>query len=243
MVGRRFGFCSHNDATLPRIGCSLVQSPVLIQLQTPRSTGELQMRARFATRTLTLIALHGSVNAGPLQACAQVAARVDGAVRPLFTSLAISQPDATQLSAQFRACLNSRNICSVVYNAGKEALVTGDVTADLPVQYVPEQGKASVILLVRSIPRVRNDSNQYCLVSEKPNGATAVQQWDVYGWVITPNASETLPLQRQVLDYKALSDSRSLRGLAAALWFFAERMSGQPPRQANEKEKEKEFLR
>jgi hypothetical protein len=196
------------------------------------------MRARFAIRTFTLIALHGSVNAGPLQACAQVSALVDGAVRPLFANLADSQADATQFSAQFRACLSSRNICSVVYNAryGKEALVTGDVTADLPVQYESEQGKASVILLVRSIPRVHNDSNQYCLVSEKLNGATAAQQWDVYGWVIAPNASETLPLQRQILDYKALSDPRSLRGLAAALWFFAERMSGQPPRQEKEKE-------
>jgi hypothetical protein len=83
--------------------------------------------------------------------------------------------------------------------------------------------------MARSIPRVRNDSNQYCLVSEKFTATTSEQQWDVYGWVIAPNASETLPLQRQVLDYKALSDPRSLRGLAAALWFFAERMSGQPP--------------
>jgi hypothetical protein len=92
-----------------------------------------------------------------------------------------------------------------------------------------EQGTSSVIFLVRSIPRVRNDSNKYCLVSEQFSGATSVQQWDVYGWVIAPNASEVLPLQRQVLDYKAVSDPRSLRGLAAALWFFAERMSGQPP--------------
>jgi hypothetical protein len=91
------------------------------------------------------------------------------------------------------------------------------------------QGKSSVIFLVRSIPRVRNDSNQYCLVSEKFGGATSAQQWDVYGWVIAPNASEVLPLEKQVLDYKAVSDPGSLRALAAALWFFAERMSGQPP--------------
>ena len=190
------------------------------------------MRIPLAIRTVTLIALHGTVNAGPLQACARVSALVDGAVRPLFANLAGSQPDATQLSAQFQACLSSRNICSVVYNAryGKGALIVGDVTADLPVQYASEQGKASVILLVRSIPRVRNDSNQYCLVSERLSGATSVQQWDVYGWVIAPNAGEALPLQRQVLDYKAMSDPRSLRGLAAALWFFAERMSGQPLR-------------
>jgi hypothetical protein len=40
-------------------------------------------------------------------------------------------------------------------------------TADLPAQYLSEQGESSVIFLVRSMPRVRNDSNQYCLVSEK----------------------------------------------------------------------------
>ena len=188
------------------------------------------MRIPLAITSIALIALHGTVNAGPLQACARVSALVDGAVRPLFANLAGSQPDATQLSAQFQACLSSRNICSVVYNAryGKEALVAGDVTADLPVQYASEQGKASVILLVRSIPRVRNDTNQYCLVSEKFGGTTAAQQWDVYGWVITPNASEVLPLEKQVLDYKPVSDPGSLRALAAALWFFAERMSGQP---------------
>jgi hypothetical protein len=105
----------------------------------------------------------------------------------------------------------------------------GDVTADLPAQYLPGQGELSAILLVRSIPRVRNDSNQYCLVSEKFARATSVQQWDVYGWVIAPGGGEPLPLQRQVLDYKAESDPGSLRGLAAALWVFAERMSGQPP--------------
>jgi len=189
------------------------------------------MRIPLAITSVALIGLQGTVNAGPPQACAQVSALVDGAVSPLLANLPESQPDATQLHSQFRACLSSRNICSVVYNAryGKEALVAGDVTADLPEQSTSEQGKSSIMFLVRSIPRVRNDANQYCLVSEKPGGATALQQWDVYGWVIAPNASETLPLQRQVLDYKSLSDPRSLRGLAAALWFFAERMSGKPP--------------
>jgi hypothetical protein len=188
------------------------------------------MRIPLAVTSIALIALHGPVNAEPLRACEQVSALVNGAVRPLLANLAEPQPDATQLVAQFRACLSSRNICSVAYNTryGKEALVAGDVTADLPPQYLSEQSKSSVILLVRSIPRVRNDSNQYCLVSEKLAGATSVQQWDVYGWVIAPNASQALPLQRQVLDDKAVSHPRSLRGLAAALWFFAERMSGQP---------------
>jgi hypothetical protein len=187
------------------------------------------MRIPIAVTSIALIALHGSVNAGPLRACEQVSALVDGAVRPLLANLAEPQPDATQLLAQFRACLRSRNICSVVYNTryGKEALVAGDVTADLPPQ--SEQGRSSVIFLVRSIPRVLNDSNEYCLVSEEVGGATSVQQWDVYGWVIAPNASKPLPLHRQILDYKAVTDPRSLRSLAAALWFFAERMSGQPP--------------
>ena len=191
------------------------------------------MRIPLATTSIAVIALQTTAHAGPVEACSQVSALVDAAVRPLLASPAEPEPDATQLRAQFRACLNSRNICSVVYNArdGKAALVTGDVTADLPVQYVSVQGKSSVIFLVRSIPRVRNDSNQYCLVSEKFGGATSVQQWDVYGWVIAPNASEALPLEKQVLDYKAVPDPKSLRALAAALWLFAERMSGQAPPQ------------
>ena len=188
------------------------------------------MRIPPAVTSIALIALHGPVNAEPLRACAQVSALVDGAVRPLLAKLAEPPPDATQLLAQFRACLSSRNICVVVYNSryGKEALVAGDVTADLPQQYLSEESKSSVILLLRSIPRARNDSNQYCLVSEKLAGATSVRQWDVYGWVIAPNASQALPLQREVLDDKAVSHPESLRGLAAALWLFAERMSGQP---------------
>jgi hypothetical protein len=189
------------------------------------------VRIPLATTSIAVVALHGTAHAGPVEACAQVSVLVDAAVRPLLANPAESEPDATQLRAQFRACLGSRNICSVVYNArdGKEALVAGDVTADLPIQYVSVQGKSSVIFLVRSIPRVRNDSNQYCLVSDKFGGATSARQWDVYGWVIAPNASEALPLEKQVLDYKAVSDLGSLRALAAALWLFAERMSGQPP--------------
>jgi len=186
------------------------------------------MRIPVVIRSIALIALHGTVNAGPLQACAQVSALVDGAVRPLLADLADSQPDATQLDPKFRACLSFHNICGVAYNAqnGKEALVAADVTADLPAQYLSEQDKSSVTFLVRSIPRVRNDSNQYCLVSERVR-ASSVPQWEIYGWVIAPNASEALPLQRQILEYKGLSDPKSLRSLAAALWFFAERMSGQ----------------
>jgi len=196
------------------------------------------MRIPPAITSIAIVALHGTASAGPLQACAQVSALVDGAVRPLLANLAESQPDATQLGTQFRACLSSRNICGVVYNARnrKEALVAGDVTADLPEQYLSEQNKSSVTFLVRSIPRVRNDSNRYCLVSEEVSGAASEQQWDIYGWVIAPNASEALPLQRQVLGYKAVSDPESLRSLAAALWFFAERMSGQPSPSAKSSE-------
>jgi hypothetical protein len=188
------------------------------------------MRIPLAVVGIALFALHEPVNAGALRACEQVSTLVDGSLRPLLANLAEPQPGATQLVAQFRACLSSHNICSVVYDTqhGADALVAGDVTADLPPIYMTDEGKASVIIMVRSVPRVRNDSNQYCLVSTKLGEATSRRQWGVYGWVIAPNASEALPLQRQVLDDKAMSDPRSLRSLAAALWFFAERMSGQP---------------
>jgi hypothetical protein len=186
--GRRFGFWSHIEAVLPKIGSSLIQSSVVIQSNTRHST----VRIPLAITSVALIALHGTANAGPLQACAQVSALVDEAVRPLLADLAESQPDATQLRAQFRACLSSRNICGVVHNArnGKEALVEGDVTGDLPAQYLSERDKPPVTFLVRSIPRVRSDSNRYCLVSEQVSGATSAQQWDIYGWVIAPNATK-----------------------------------------------------
>jgi hypothetical protein len=195
------------------------------------------MRIPLAT-TIAFLALHATVNAGPKHACAQVSTLVDGAVRPLLANLAESQSDVTQLHAQFGACLSSRNICGVMYDArhGKEALIAGNVTADLPAQYLSGQDKSSVTLLVRSIPRVRNDSNQYCLVSEKKRGSASAQQWDIYGWVIAPNAREALPLQRQALEDTSVADPRSLRSLAAALWFFAERMSGQPSPSATSSE-------
>jgi hypothetical protein len=183
------------------------------------------MRMPLAVTTIALIAVQGLVKAEPVRPCAQVSALVVGAVHPLLANLTEQQPDAARLRAQFHSCLSSRNICSVVYNTnGKGALVAGDVTADLPAQYVSEQGTS---FLVRSIPRVRSDLNQYCLVSERFNEGTSVQEWGVYGWVIAPNSNEPLPLQKQVLDYKPVSGPASLRGLAAALWFFAERMSGQ----------------
>jgi hypothetical protein len=196
------------------------------------------MRLPLAITTIALTALQGTANAGPLRACAQVSTLIDGAVRPLLANSAAPSSDTTQLRAQFRACLSSRNICGVVHKAesGNEVLVAGEVTADLPAPSVAG-GRSSVIFLVRSIPRVRNDSNQYCLVSEKLSGATSAHQWDVYGWVIAPNASEALPLPRQGLEDKAASDPRSPRALAAALWFFAQRMSGQSsPSEKNSEE-------
>jgi hypothetical protein len=187
------------------------------------------MRISLAVTTIAL-ALHGAVNAAPVRGCAQVSALVDAAVRPLLANPAEPQRDAAQLRSSFHSCLRSRNICSVVYNTdGKEGLAAGDITADLPAQYGSGQGSSSIIFLVRSIPRVRNDSNEYCLVSAKSDGVAAAQQWDVYGWVIAPNSSEPLPLERKLLDYEPVSHTGSLRGLAAALWLFAERMSGQQP--------------
>jgi hypothetical protein len=185
------------------------------------------MRAALITTSIALIALHGTASAGPVRACAQVAARVDGEVISLLANLAESKPAATQFPTQFRTCLSSHNICSVLYNARRrdEELIAGDVTADLPARSLSGNGDSFVIFLVRSIPRVRNDSNQYCLVSEKHSGATP-GQWDVYGWVIAPVGNDPLPLKRQAMDHRAASDARSMRGLAAALWFFAERMSG-----------------
>ena len=188
------------------------------------------MRIAPAVTTIALLALHQSVSAGSSRACAQVSAQVETAVRPLLASCAAPKPDVAPLHRLFGSCLNSHNICSVVFNTrhGEQALVAADVTADLPARDLSEHGKSSVIFLVRSIPRVRNDSNQYCLVSEKFSATTSAEQWNVYGWVVAPNADQPLPLERQLLEDQTASDPRSLRGLAAALWFFAERMSGHP---------------
>lgn len=210
-------------------GSALQNQPCRLRRRVVISSRDIELRIPLAIAMTALIALDGPVNAGPLRACAQVSTLVDGVVRPLLANAADPQPDATQLRPQFGSCLGDRNICSVVYDTrhGKQALVAADVTADLPTLDVSEQGTSSVIFLVRSIPRVSNDPNQYCLVVEKIHGASSIQQWNVYGWVIAPNGGKALPLQRQVLEYRAESQPRSLRGLAAALWLFAERMSGE----------------
>jgi hypothetical protein len=188
------------------------------------------MRIPLVVTSVALIALHRPVDAGPVRACEQVSPLVDAAVRPLLAQAAELKPDDTRLLAQFRDCLSAHNICTVAHNTrdGKGTLIAADVTADLPAQDVSGQGKATVIFVVRSIPPVGNDANQYCLLSERFSGASSGQQWNVYGWVLAPNTSEALPLEKRVLEDKAASDPRSLRGLAAALWFFAERMSGRP---------------
>ena len=186
------------------------------------------MRIPLVITSIAIVAFHGAVSADSLRACAHVSTLVDEAVLPLLTNTADPQ-STTELLTEFRSCLSSHNICGVVYDTrdGREALVAGDVTADLPTQYASEQRGSAVPFLVRSIPRVRNDSNRYCLISARFGAAASGPQWDVYGWVIAANGSEPLPLEKQALD-SMVSDPRSLRGLAAALWFFAERMSGQP---------------
>ena len=206
-LGRRFGFCSHIDAALSRIS---------------------GMRIPLAIAMMAIIALDRPVSAGPVRACAEVSTLVDGAVQPLLANAADPPSGTTQLRAQFGSCLGSRNICSLVRDTrdGRAAVVAGDATTELPALDVSEQGKSQVIFLVRSIPRVRNDPNQYCLVSDKFGGASPTQQWNVFGWVMAPSGGQALPLQSQVLEYRPESQPRSLRGLAAALWLFAERMSG-----------------
>src|ERR1700758_2789464 len=101
---------------------------------------------------IALIAWYGTVDAGPLRACAEVAAPGDGAVGPLLAS-ADPDPDGAQVRGQPRDCLSSHNICTVVHGGrnSKELLVAGDVTADLPAQYGLGPGEASVTFLVRSI--------------------------------------------------------------------------------------------
>jgi hypothetical protein len=188
--------------------------------------------ALLVIASIGLIALQGTVEAEPSRACAEVSSRIEVALRPALVGLAEHQPDGATLGAQLHACLNSRNICGVAHDGRnqKDQLVAADTTADLPVQYAHGREKSFVIFLVRSIPRVRNDSNQYCLVTEQsPGEGASVKPWEVYGWVLAPKGGETLPLQKEVLDHKAGSPL-SLRGLAAALWFFAARMSGEPPR-------------
>ena len=189
------------------------------------------MRILLAATSVVLLALSGPAAAGPLRSCEQVSALVEAAIQPLLAGQTGPQFDASQLGKQVLACLRSHNICGVVDNSrgAKEALIAGDVTTDMPQRDLSVQGRPTVVLLLRSIPRVRNDANQYCLVSAQLAGAAPAPRWNVYGWVIAPNAREALPLQKQVLNDKGSSDPKSLRGLAAALWFFAERMSGQPP--------------
>jgi len=191
------------------------------------------MRIHLTVTGVALLASPGLPSAGPLRACEQVAAMVDAASRPLLANQAQPQTDTTQLLAQLHSCVHAHNICAVVYDnsKGSSTLVAADITADLPQQDLSRPGKPSALLLLRSIPRVRNDSNQYCLLSAPRSESSSTQEWNVSGWVVASNASEALPLQKQVLNDNARPEPHSLRGLAAALWFFAARMSGQSPPQ------------
>jgi hypothetical protein len=160
---------------------------------------------------ITLIVLPGIVQAQSPRACAQVSALVEASVRPLF-----ADPAA-------RACLATRNICSLVSKPQNEGttLITAEATRDVPA------ASGQPALLVRSIPRLRNDSNQYCLVAQRVADVPSAPVWVVFGWVIPANAGPVLPLQRQPLDTRTSASNASLRALAAALWSFAGRMSGQ----------------
>lgn len=180
------------------------------------------MRTSIVITSITLIALHGPVHAGTARGCANVSALAEGPVRAVLANPASPTADSARLFAQFRACLSSQNICGIVSKTRDDtkALITAEATRDLPA--VPEQA----VLLLRSIPRLRSDSNQYCLVAQRVAAAPASQQWAVYGWVIPANNGPVLPLQKQSLDNTGVH-GESLRALAAALWSFAQRMSGQ----------------
>jgi hypothetical protein len=189
------------------------------------------MRISLAATSVALLVAPSLTYADPVRACEQVSRLITAAIRPLLAQQA--PPSADTLAAQVGSCLHSHNICSVVYNSRPEgkALLAADTTADLPPRDLSQRGTPSVLFLLRSIPRVRNDANQYCLISAQMSDSTSPERWNVYGWVLAPNAREALPLQTQVLSDNTKSDPHSLRGLAAALWFFAQRMSGQPPQQ------------
>jgi hypothetical protein len=181
------------------------------------------MRTSFVVTSITLIGLHGTVHAGAPRGCANVSAQAEAPVRALLVSPASPTPDSARLIAQFRACLTSRNICGIVSKTqgDTKTLITAEATRDLP------GASEQAVLLLRSIPRLRSDSNQYCLVAQRAAAAPSAQQWIVYGWVIPANAGPVLPLQKQALDNAGAVHGESLRALAAALWSFAERMSGQ----------------
>src|SRR5580698_7566532 len=181
------------------------------------------MRTSIVVTSITLIALHGTVNAGVPRGCANVSALVEAPVRALLANPALPTHDSARLVGQFRACLTTQNICGIVSKAqdGAKTVITAEATRDLP------GASEQAVLLLRSIPRLRSDSNQYCLVAQRAAAAPSAQQWIVYGWVIPANAGPVLPLQKQALDNAGAVHGESLRALAAALWSFAERMSGQ----------------
>jgi hypothetical protein len=184
------------------------------------------MRIGLVAASIAFLTVNGAAHAASLRACEQVSALVEEALRSRP-----AKPDnpATEVATQFRACLPDHYICSIVSNAsGDQAMVIADLTSELPAQINGPGSRSSPALMVRSIPRVRNDTNQYCLVLEKVVRPNDGKQWDIYGWVIAPTARHAVPLKKQPVDNKLTADSESLRALAAELWLFAERMSGAP---------------
>jgi hypothetical protein len=187
------------------------------------------MRTPLAITTVAAIAMHVNVYAGPLRACAQLRANVDTSAAPIIKELAIaSDPGAKKLYAQFMDCLAAHNICTVMFEPQIEdemVLEAGDLTAELPERHASQHGASFVIFAARSIPALRNDANQYCVVAESAHEAS-VEAFDVYGWQISVNGSIS-SLQKQAPDRRNSASQLpiSARTLAAKLWFFATQQS------------------
>jgi len=183
------------------------------------------MRTSFTITAIAAICLNGNVHAGPLPACAQLRANVDATAAPIIKELAIARdPGARKLFAQFMDCLAAHNICTVMFEPKTEnemVVEAGNRTADLPERYVSKLGASFVIFAARSIPSLRNDTSQYCLVAESAHEAS-VEAFDVYGWRISVDGSiSSLPKQAPQRKLDSPESPISARSLAAKLWFFA----------------------
>lgn len=188
------------------------------------------MRIGLVAASIALVTVNDAVYAASARACEQVSALVEEALRPRIQKTESPPSEAAGIATQFRACLTTHNICTVVSSgsSGNLAMVTAELTSELPAPANGPDGRSTAALMVRSIPRVKNDSNQYCLILERAPRGSLGRQWDIYGWVIAPTTRHVLPLKKQSIEDKSLSDSVSLRALAAELWLFAARMSGEP---------------
>jgi hypothetical protein len=188
------------------------------------------MRIGLVAAGIAFVTVNGAVYAASARACEQVSALVEEAVRPRLEKPDRPPAEAAGVTTQFRACLTTHNICSLVANGppGSLAVVAAELTSELPAPASGPDGRSSPALMARSIPRVRNDSNQYCLILERAPRGSPGKPWDIYGWVMAPTTRHALPLKKQSVEGRSLSDSVSLRALAAELWLFAARMSGEP---------------